>query len=257
MAQRRLFELEDLQKLDNPIPSVSVHGVLTSLSTSMKGPKGNFFDGMLSNGIGKTRFVGFASSHKRSLHEFCGKRESVLLDNCEVKRARRGDCMELQMKSDTKILKSPRNFTIPATEFTVEQAAKDIALVELQDLEQYQRVNVNVKIQTIGSIEYVRTGHKKQDLVISDSTDVARLTLWEKDTDAFTESQQSYRLENFMVREFNAKKYLVMPRSDYKIEAIPDIEAVESIGKDTPEPSCIYNARIVAVLSLEKSSYLS
>ena len=62
---------------------------------------------------------------------------------------------------------------------------------------------MNIKIQTIGSTEYVRTGHKKQDLLISDSTDVARLTLWEKDTDAFTESQKSYRLENFMVREFN------------------------------------------------------
>ena len=96
--------------------------------------------------------------------------------------------MELQMKSDTKILKYSRNFTIPATEFTVEQPAKDIALIELQDLKQYQRVNVNIKILTIGSVEYVRTGHKKQDLVISDSTDVARLTLWEKDTDAFTES---------------------------------------------------------------------
>ena len=65
-------------------------------------------------------------------------------------------------------------------------------------------------------------------------------------------SQKAYRLENFMVREFNAKKYLVMPRSDYKFEPIPDIEAVEtSIGEDTPEPSCIHNVRIIAVLSLE------
>ena len=165
-AKRRLVELEELSKLDEPIPNASVHGVLTSLSP-MKGEKGNFFDGMISNGIGKTRLVGFNLSQKRSLSNFSGNREAVLLDNCEVKRARRGGCgMEVQLKGDTEIRSSPRRFNIPAAEFVVDQP-KDIALIELQNLDQYERVNVSVKVLSIGAVEYVRTGHKKQDVVIN------------------------------------------------------------------------------------------
>ena len=69
-----------------------------------------------------------------------------------------------------------------------------------------------------------------------------------EESDTFTENQ-SYRLENFLVREFNGTKYLVMPRGDYKLKDIQNIEALEV--DDSTAPSYIKNARIVAVLSLE------
>ena len=62
--------------------------------------------------------------------------------------------MELEIKSNTKILKSSGTFTIPVAEFEAEQS-KNIVLIELQDLEQYERENVSVNILSIGSVEYV------------------------------------------------------------------------------------------------------
>ena len=54
------------QEVDNydvvkGMPSASVHGVLTSVSPVKKGRRQNYFEGKVSNGNSKLRFVGFNS----------------------------------------------------------------------------------------------------------------------------------------------------------------------------------------------------
>lgn len=160
--------------------------------------------------------------------------------------------MDLLLKSCTKLSKSPKNFIIPAADFDESTSPKDITLNELQELDDYSGVNVDVKIMSVGEVQHVGVaGPKKQDVIIADSSGLARLTLWEKDTDSLRE-QQCYHFTNFLVREFNGRKYLVMTRYDSTVQEIPEISCCKEFKELEPEPSnSIKAAKIIAVLSLE------
>ena len=63
-----------------------------------RGKKAQNFKGTISNGIGKERLIGFSSSHQNCLLNVFLEREPVLLDNCEIKRARRRTNMKVVLK---------------------------------------------------------------------------------------------------------------------------------------------------------------
>ena len=71
--------------MHGPLSSTSIHGAVVSLLPVKKGQKAAFFDGILADETSQIRLVGFQGM---KLNEFQQKK---LLDNCEVKAARRDD----------------------------------------------------------------------------------------------------------------------------------------------------------------------
>ena len=246
-----LVEVEDLESLEKPIPRASVHAVVTGLSPTKRGTNANYFEGRVSDGNGKARMVGFWSSQQKSLDGFLRKRQAVHMQDFEVKKARRGANMEIILKQGTKISKSRKTFDIPEADFE-EFNAKDINLVELEELNEYQKVNVEVRILSVSEVQHVgAAGRKKQDVTIADNSGTARVTLWESDINSLTE-KECYRLCNFLVREYNASKYLVMCRNEATVERISDIEASTSFEDVSEQNTTIlHGAKIIAVLSLD------
>ena len=56
------LDVVEVESLDEPLSTASVHGVITSLSPIKKGRKSNCFDGNVSDGKSKVRLVGFSPS---------------------------------------------------------------------------------------------------------------------------------------------------------------------------------------------------
>ena len=86
-----------------------------------------------------------------------------------------------------------------------------LTLQELQSTDEYEKVSIEVKVIKITIPETVGTGKRKQDVIVADGTATGKVTLWEEHIGDLEENA-SYKLQNFMVREWNATKYLVMMR---------------------------------------------
>ena len=56
------------------------------------------------------RFVGFKKSQQAKLKELMDNQQPVYLEDCEIKKAKRGNSMEILLKSSTTIHKSPKKF---------------------------------------------------------------------------------------------------------------------------------------------------
>ena len=100
-----------------------------------------------------------------------------------------------------------------------------IKLSEIHDLAEYSRIAVEVKIIHIDDPVEIPTGKKKQDIIIADKSQSARLTLWEVDRGKLSESK-SYHLSGLFIREFQGKCYLTTAKEDTNIEEISKIECV-------------------------------
>ena len=75
VAQKRPHnEINDFNKVDNPMDSVTIHGVVTTLSPIKKGRTTNFLGGTLADSSGKVRIVGFNTDHQKIIKEFMDKR---------------------------------------------------------------------------------------------------------------------------------------------------------------------------------------
>ena len=117
MARKRTIEeVEKLQDLDKPLKNASVHGLVTSLSPIKKGRTCSYFDGTLTDGSDKIRFVGFGGSQQRKMSDYKERSLTINLDDCEVKPARRGSKMEIMLKGSTTLTNSPKKFDIPPAE---------------------------------------------------------------------------------------------------------------------------------------------
>ena len=62
----------------------------------------------------------------------------------------------------------------------------------------------------------------KQDVMTADSTGTAKLVLWEGNIGKITE-EECYKLSGLMVRTFQNKRYLSVPRDNANIDALSDI----------------------------------
>ena len=252
MARKRnIHDVENLDKLDNPIPKANVHGMVTSLSPIKKGRTCSYFDGTLADGTKKVRIVGFSTTQRTQMTSYMEKAQSIKLEDCEVKQARRGNNMEIMLKANTKLEQSPKKFNIEFHDDTPLQ----ITLVSLPSTNVYQRVTVNVKVQCVADAVSV-ANKQKQDVTVADASvvasAVATVTLWE-DTIGSLQPNTSYCLKNFVVREYSSVKYLSIGRSDSSIEEISDIGEVQVFQSSVDDQQKeLSNARIVAVMQLDK-----
>ena len=111
-SKRKLEDLEvnDVELLKEPLLTASIHGVISGLSPIKKGRRSNYFEGTVSDGKAKVRLVGFSHSQQSKMKELMEKKQSIRLDDCEVKQARRGNKMEIMLKGTTTINVSPKIF---------------------------------------------------------------------------------------------------------------------------------------------------
>jgi len=86
----------------------------------------------------------------------------------------------------------------------------------------------------------------KQHVMIADSNGTAKLVLWEDDTGKITEGE-CYKLSGLMVRTFQNKRYLSMPRDNANIDALSDIGEVDEEKSDDGLSHKLIAARVVAV----------
>ena len=99
----------------------------------------------LSDGTSKMRMIGFNSKQPTMMNEFSEKRETVILKDCQIQQARRGDDMEVLLKNTTQILQLPKMLTVTNLEFET-NTPTTISLQELEQRNIYERITVTVKV---------------------------------------------------------------------------------------------------------------
>ena len=94
--------------------------------------------------------------------------------------------LEVVVKGYTNITESPQRFNI---DNPAEIGITTITLNMLPDMQEFDKVNVNVKITDIHPPQIVNGGKRKQEVVLADETGTATLTLWEAVIDSLKLSQ--------------------------------------------------------------------
>lgn len=112
--------------------------------------------------------------------------------------------MEVVITKSTVIATSPQKYANVVSPTTTSDS---ITLVQLQTLQNFQRVTVVIKVLRADPKVEVKPGLFKQDLCISDATGTARLTVWQETINTL-EAAKSYKIESLMVCSFDNQKYL-------------------------------------------------
>ena len=76
MATKRAREIEDFDSLEGPVPTASIHGMISSLSPVKKGKRSDYY---VIDETSSSRFVGFKKSHQAKLKEFMDKKALVIV----------------------------------------------------------------------------------------------------------------------------------------------------------------------------------
>ena len=89
--------------------------------------------------------------------KFCADQQPCLLTSCDISTGRSGK-PEVFVKSYTKVEKSPTEFSIPDPE---NDGASIVSLINLDQLEDYDRVTVKVVVVKVKDVETVGNGKCK------------------------------------------------------------------------------------------------
>ena len=109
MAGKRKLEFSDIASVEQPVDSASVHGVVSFVSpikVSQRG--GDYFNGALSDGKATIKLVGFRGTQQAKIKELMEREQAVVLDDCQIKKAKRGSNMELVLKRTHSYLPFPQ-----------------------------------------------------------------------------------------------------------------------------------------------------
>ena len=90
------------------------------------------------------------------------KKQAIEIENCETKPSRRGEKMEILLKSDS-WSESKRKIEVPDTDFE-DDTPEEIQLDALQSKFDYAKVTVRVKIHWVTEAETVWMGEKNRRL---------------------------------------------------------------------------------------------
>ena len=78
------LELEEVDSLEEPVSTASLHAVVSSLSPVKKGRNSDYFEGTVTDGKSTVRLVGFKRSQQSKIQRFMDKQQPILLDDCEI-----------------------------------------------------------------------------------------------------------------------------------------------------------------------------
>ena len=202
MAKTRSHEeIENIDDVDGPMSSTSIHGAVVTLSPVKKGRKAMFFDGLLADETSQIRLVGFQGMQQRKLNDYHQKNIAVALKNCEVKLARQGEGYEVMLKTSTLIKQSPKKLDVASLMADIATASKTVTLSSLESLDVFQKVTVNIKVVELKDETQVG-GRVKRDVSVADESGMARVSVWEGNVNAM-EKDRSYCLKNFTNCSFN------------------------------------------------------
>ena len=152
MARKRPLEVTDFDKIGpEPIPSATVHCVVTSLSPIKKGRKSKFFDGNATDGKTNKRLLSFSEKQLELLQKFRSAKETVELRDCQVKRGIRGDEMEIVMKSNTQVARCPTQIDTSTIDFD-DGVAPEVSVRALEEKCVFDVVTVHVKVHKKKSV---------------------------------------------------------------------------------------------------------
>ena len=170
LAKKRSYEeIENIDDVNGPKSSTSIHGAVVTLSPVKKRWKSMFFDGMLAD---ETRLVGFHGMQQQKLNEYHQKNIPVEIANCEVKPARQGEGYEVIMKGSTQIKQSPKKLDVASLMADIAPASKAVTLLALEE------VTVDVKVVELKDETEVG-GRAKRDVSVADGSGTARVSVWE------------------------------------------------------------------------------
>ena len=160
MAQKRKL-LEEFETVSDAKSSESatIHGLVASVSPMKSGKRAKYFDTKLTDGEKHLRIVGFQGEHRARLAEYEEEAKSVAILNCEVKKARQSDELEVILKSASKVQASPKKFK--AVDIS-KIGNSEIALGELEEKNTFDRVSVDVKVLRVGEPVMVSGGIKNR-----------------------------------------------------------------------------------------------
>ena len=254
MAEKRKRDdekdVDDFERVDEPILTANVHGVINSLSPIKPGRKSKYFDGTVTDGKSKLRVVGYSQGQQEIMDDLMVAKQPVELNDCEIKRARRGLKMEISLKGSTKITKSDKQFNMAAIEFA-DEGPPVVHLSQLDTRDVFDRVSVRVKVLKMMAPERVAGGKRVQEITVADGTGVGKVSIWEENIGILQENK-CYLLENFFVREYAAAKFLSMGKEGSKVLDCEDIgEVVNDETYHDPDKELV-DAQIIGVLKLDK-----
>ena len=250
-VRSRKRNISQLDEINEPSPSATLHGAITNISPIKKGRMNTqFFDATLADSTSSVRLVGFSPQHQIQLNDLHKTNSPVELVDCVLKHSRQGQGYDVMLKSNTQIKSSSKKLDM-GTIMSSTMESKPITLDTLNTLPQYDKVTVNVKVLQLLKTEEVGQDKKvKRDVLVADRTATAKLVLWEQHVNHLEEGK-SYCLKHFHVKEFKSKKHLSMPKNDFSITLIDDLEdTVDEIPTDD-EHTTIYNAIIIGVAELD------
>ena len=126
------------------------------------------------------------------------------------------------------------------------------SVTELSQMQQFQKVNLEIRVIKVNPPVTLVGGKQKQEVVIADSTRTSKLTLWEDDIDSLKENL-CYALQQVLVRQFkDSPKYLSKQKSGSSVEEINDIGVCCTQDlEDTLNQNELVNTSVVAVLHIE------
>ncbi len=154
MASRKrpADDIDDYSILDHSEnEATNLHGVVRNLSPVKRGKKANYFDGELTDGTCRIRFIGFKAEQHKQLQELSKGDSSIEIKDCQIKMSRQGHCMEALLKGASKITSSPKSFNLDN-----DRDGKPMSIEKAQKLPEYTRVTVVVKVLPI-------SGNRKQE----------------------------------------------------------------------------------------------
>ena len=151
-------EFPSLKEADTS-DNAKIHGVVTCLSPMKKGKSTNFFEATITDDNTEMRVVGFSGSHRKRVADFHEKSESVTLENCKVKKVRKLDDLEVLLKSNTGVHKSPIKFGVSAKSLKKE-TSPDVSVNDVTDKHKpvYSKVSIRAKVINIEDPVTVKTG---------------------------------------------------------------------------------------------------
>lgn len=244
MAKKPTTELDTLSSATEA-KDATLHGVVAAVSPIKKGSKAEYFDAKIADGQTHLRVVGFRKEHRKRLAEF--EQQAVSLTNCQIKKSRTSEDLEIVLQHNSRVEKSPRKIVADIEKLNTNPT---IRLSELKLRKPYDRVSVMAKVVKVKQPVHVSGGLTKQDITIADETGRAILTLWEKDVETLT-TNTSYHFNKVTVREYQGSKYLSFPKNDASISSIADIGDISDEDFSDCDDDLVHGAEIIGVLSLQ------
>lgn len=154
------------------------------------------------------------------------------------------------MKKSSEIHPSPTKFEVPVSIFTINN--ENLATIEeISGLSNYETVSVRVKILTEEDAVEVKKGLTKQDYWIADATGCCKIVTWE-DNVGLLSVGDCFKLSGLMVRTYNGKKYLSVPKQGFQVSQIDDIGVVEGIPAETETEKKLKSVSIAGVKHFER-----